>query len=154
MSAGASTTTDREIVITRVFDAPREKVYAAFTDAKAIPHWFGPNGFRTTVQEMDVRPGGTWRMIMHGPDGTDHPNLVVFSEVVPNERLAYHHGSGDDSDPGFDVVVTFADKGGKTELTMSSLFPTAEAKRVVVEQFHAIEGGHQTLERLSQYLAN
>src|SRR5689334_18469516 len=68
-----SDSSDREIVITRVIDAPRELVFAAFTDAEHISNWWGPNGFRTTTYEKDVRPGGVWRFTMHGPDGTDYP---------------------------------------------------------------------------------
>ena len=66
-------TADREIVATRVFDAPRDLVFRMWTDPAHIVHWWGPNGFTTTIHEMDVRPGGMWRFIMHGPDGVDYP---------------------------------------------------------------------------------
>ncbi len=71
---------DREIVATRVFDAPRELVFQVWTDAKHVSNWWGPRGFTTTTYEMDVRPGGVWRHVMHGPDGTDYPNEIVFVE--------------------------------------------------------------------------
>jgi uncharacterized protein YndB with AHSA1/START domain len=90
---GAETvTSDREITITRVFDAPRELVFEAWTDPEQVVRWFGPNGFTTTVHEMDARPGGIWRFTMHGPDGADYPNRVEFIEVVKPERLVYNHG--------------------------------------------------------------
>ena len=71
---------EREISITRLFDAPRELVFEAWTDPEQVVQWWGPHGFTTTIHEMDVRPGGVWRFIMHGPDGTDYDNRVVFEE--------------------------------------------------------------------------
>lgn len=151
-ASNASTdTVDREIVITRIFDAPRELVWRAWTDRQHVVQWWGPTGFTNTTQEMDVRPGGVWRHVMHGPDGTDYANKISFIEVVKPERLVYHHG--DEGEPGyFHVTVTFADERGKTKLTMRSLFPTAEARNFVVEKYRAIEGGNQTLDRLGAYL--
>ena len=144
---------DREIVITRVFDAPRALVFEAFTDAKHIGEWWGPNGFTTTTYEMDVRPGGAWRYVMHGPDGTDYSNKMVYSEVVKPERLAYAHGTDDDGPPLFHATITFEDQGGKTLVTLHSIFPTAAIRDRTVKEFGAIEGGKQTLERLAKYLA-
>jgi uncharacterized protein YndB with AHSA1/START domain len=80
---------DREIVFTRVFDAPRRMVWEAWTDPKQLVLWWGPRGFTTTIDEMDVRVGGVWKLVMHGPDGTDYPNKSIFTEVVPNERLRF-----------------------------------------------------------------
>ena len=145
---------DREIVITRVFDAPRERVFKAWTDPAHIGNWWGPKGFTTTTLEIDVKPGGVWRFIMHGPDGTDYPNKISYKEIVKAERLVFDHGSGEDSDAGtFEATVTFAAEGGKTRLTTRSLFPTPEERKQAVEEFKAIEGGNQTLDRLGEYLA-
>ena len=146
--------TDREIVIQRVFDAPRALVFEAFTDAKHIGEWWGPNGFTTTTYEMDVRPGGAWRYVMHGPDGTDYSNKTVYSEVVKPERLVYAHGADDDGPPLFHATITFEDRGGKTLVTLRSIFATAAIRDRTVKEFGAIEGGKQTLERLAKYLAN
>ncbi len=88
----AEGTTDREIVITHVINATRERVWEAWTDPIHVQQWWGPNGFTTTVQEMNVRPGGAWRFIMHGPDGVDYPNKIVYEEIVKPERLVYVHG--------------------------------------------------------------
>ncbi len=151
----ASDTSDREIIISRVLNAPRELVFEAWTDPEHLAHWYGPNGFRTITHEMDVRVGGTWRFIMRGPDGTDYPNRIVFSEVVKPERLVYTHDSGPEKgeDPhAFFVTVTFADQGRKTGLTMRSIFRSAAARDHVVREFGAIEGGKQTLARLEEYL--
>jgi uncharacterized protein YndB with AHSA1/START domain len=81
-----TTPNDREIAMTRVFDAPRELVFKAYTDPALTPQWWGPRGFTTTVDQMDVRPGGVWRFVMHGPDGTDYPNKIVYTETVRSER--------------------------------------------------------------------
>jgi uncharacterized protein YndB with AHSA1/START domain len=154
-SSPATEPSDREIVFTRLFDAPRELVWEAWTDSQQVVQWWGPRGFTTTTHEMDVRPGGVWRFIMHGPDGTDYPNKIVYNEVVPSERLAYTHGSddGDDESGRFQVTVTFADHGGKTRLTMRALFASAEECDRVVKEFGAIDGGNQTLDRLAEHLA-
>ena len=151
-TSAEDSTVDREIVITRLLDAPRERVFEAWTDPRQVGHWWGPTGFTTTIHEMDVRPGGVWRFIMHGPDGVDWPNWVRYQEVVRPERLVYDHG-GEREDPEFHVTVTFADEGGRTRLTMRSLFPTAAARDYVVREVRAIEGGNQTLDRLTEYLA-
>jgi uncharacterized protein YndB with AHSA1/START domain len=145
-------TADREIEITRLLDAPRERVFDAWTDPAQVGKWFGPKGFTTTIQEMDVRPGGVWRFIMHGPDGVDYPNRVDYLEVARPERLVYDHGAG--GDPEFQVTITFADEGGRTRLTLRSLFPSAEARDYKIRVVRAIEGGTQTLDRLAQHLGN
>jgi uncharacterized protein YndB with AHSA1/START domain len=153
-SSPATEPSDREIVFTRLFDAPRELVWEAWTDPQQVVQWWGPRGFTTTTHEMAVRPGGVWRFIMHGPDGTDYPNKIVYTEVVPPERLAYTHGADDGDESGqFQVTVTFADQGGKTTLTMRSLFASAEERDKVVKEYGAIEGGNQTLDRLAEHLA-
>lgn len=151
-SANPSATADREIVLDRVFEAPRELVFRAWTEREQVEQWWGPQGFRTTTHEMDVRVGGIWRFIMHGPDGVDYDNVIKYIEIVPPERLVYEHG--DEGEPSqFSTVVTFAEENGKTRVTMASLFPTAEARDHVVQEFQAIEGGKQHLERLGEYLA-
>jgi len=149
-----SDTSDREVVISRIFNAPRELVFDAWTDAKHIGAWFGPTGFTTTIERMDVRSGGEWIFVMHGPDGTDFPNWIRYQEVVRPERLVYEHGGRTPDAPvHFHVTVLFSDLGGgRTALTMRSVFPSAEARNLVVERYGAIEGGHQTLARLAERL--
>jgi uncharacterized protein YndB with AHSA1/START domain len=145
-----SDTTDREIVFTRQLDAPRALVYKAWTTPEQVVQWWGPNGFTNTNYEMDVRPGGKWRYMMHGPDGVDYPNTVIFEEVIPAERLAYAHG--DDDGVHFHAVVTFGEMDGKTLLTLRLIFPSKEARDRTVEAAGAVEGGKQTLERLAAHL--
>ena len=152
----AGNTADREIVITRVFDAPRELVWEAWTDPQQMVRWWGPNGFTTTIQELDVRPGGVSRHVMHGPDGTDYPNRSVFTEVVKPERIVYQHGGRRKGGPAaqFEATWTFeALPGNRTRLTMRSVFPSAAARDRVVKEYGAIEGGKQTLGRLAAHLA-
>ena len=144
----------RELVFTRLFNAPRELVFKVWSEPGHVAQWWGPRGFTTTSHHMDVRPGGMWRFTMHGPDGTDYKNLIVYEEVVPPERLVYSHaGDEDTEDVRFQVAVTFAAQGGKTLLTMRGVFPTAEERQRVVEKYRADEGGNQTLDRLGEYLA-
>jgi uncharacterized protein YndB with AHSA1/START domain len=146
--ASPTTTSDREIVATRVFDAPRELVFQMWTDPKHISNWWGPRDFTTTTYEMDVRPGGVWRHVMHGPDGTDYQNEIVFLEVVKPERLVYNHVS----EPPFQTTVTFAGQGGKTKVTARMLFESATLRNKVATEHHAVEGLHQTLARLGEQL--
>jgi uncharacterized protein YndB with AHSA1/START domain len=148
----ADTAADREIVITRIVDAPRELVWQAWTEPQRIAQWWGPDGFRTTIHEMNVTVGGVWRYIMHGPDGTDYPNRIVYREIVKPQRLVYDH-SDDSPNPSirFLATVTFEDLGGRTRITLHSLFGTPEARTAVVK-FGAIEGGEQTLARLAEHL--
>jgi uncharacterized protein YndB with AHSA1/START domain len=142
----------RALTISRLLNAPRELVYEAWTKAEHIINWWGPNGFTNTIHEMNVKPGGMWRYIMHGPDGTDYPNRITFLEVIKPERLTYWHGSDEDNDPNnFFVAVTFEAQGNKTNLTMYSVFSSAEAL-AEVKKFGAIEGGKQTLNKLEVYL--
>jgi uncharacterized protein YndB with AHSA1/START domain len=152
-SSDVSATADRDIGITRVFDAPRELVFDVWTDPKHVAQWWGPRGFTNTVQEMDVRPGGIWRLMMHGPDGVDYPNKIVYIEVVRPERLVYWHGDDDDNETTrFHVTVTFDDEGGKTKLTMRVLFATAAQRDQVAEEHGAVDGMKQTMDRLEEYL--
>ncbi len=144
----------RSIITTRVFDAPRELVFEAWTDPKHLVRWWGPNGFTTTIRSIDVRPGGVWRFVMHGPDGTDYENRITYDEIVPPKLLVYHHGGGDDVEPvQFRTTVTFEDLGGRTRVTMRGVFPSVEERNRVAEKYGAVEGAQQTFARLAQHVA-
>jgi uncharacterized protein YndB with AHSA1/START domain len=146
---------DREIVLTRLFDAPRKMVWEAWTDPKQVVLWWGPKGFTTTIDEMDVRVGGLWRQVMHGPDGTDYPNASIFTEVVPYERLGHKLTGGKKGAPTVQIekVATFEEKAGGTRITMRLVFASAEARDENVRVYGSIEGGKQTLERLAEHLS-
>jgi len=119
--------TDREIVTTRVIDAPRELVFRAFTEPERLARWWGPKGFRNTFHEFDLRPGGQWRFVMHGPDGKDYENHSEFREVVKPERIVFDHACV----PHFQMVQTYEDLGGRTRLTWRMRFATEEAYNMV-----------------------
>jgi uncharacterized protein YndB with AHSA1/START domain len=148
-------TSNREILISRVVDAPRELVWEAMTNPKHVINWWGPRGFTITIEKMDVRPGGVWKHVMHGPDGTDYPNRSVFEEVTRPARLVFSHGGAKKGGTAarFRATWTFDTEGEKTRVTVRMVFPTAEARDHVVREYGAIEGGKQTLERLDEHLS-
>jgi uncharacterized protein YndB with AHSA1/START domain len=148
-------TEDREIKITRVVQAPRELVFDVWTNPKHVVHWWGPEGFTNTIHEMSVKPGGVWRFIMHGPDGVDYPNRIVFKKVVKPELLEFLHGQDIDDDPKqFEVTVKFKAVGKTTEIFMQMIFKTKAERDFVVDKYGAIEGNRQMMNRLDAYLSN
>jgi len=112
---------DRELMLTRLINAPREKVYRAWTAPELLKQWFAPKPYTTPVVEMDVRPGGSAYFVMRGPDGQDMPNHGVYLEVVPNEKLvstdAYVKAWEPSEKPFMTLILTFEDEGGKTRYT-------------------------------------
>ena len=146
----------RELVITRVFDAPRERVWRAWTDPKHLAQWWGPEGFTNPVCEIDVLPGGAIHIVMRAPDGAEHPMRGVFREIVEPERLVFTAFPVDrDGNPLLEqhTVISFADRGGKTELTV-------KASAVAVAPFAAQflkgmdTGWTQSIDRLERLVAN
>ena len=144
----------RSIIGTREFDAPRELVFSAWTDAKHLAQWWGPNGFTTTTYSFDLRPGGVWRFVMHGPDGRDYQNRITFEKIVPPERIVYRHGGGDDVEPvQFRQTVIFEDLGGRTRITWRGDFPSTAERNRVIRDYGADKGLAETLARLGDYVA-
>lgn len=145
---------DREIVLSRVVDAPRELVWQAWTDPRHLAHWYGPEGFTLTTHEMKVAPNGVWRFTFHGPDGHQYENHITYLELEAPSRLRYKHGGGKDFEPvNFETTATFTDEGeGRTRITMRSTFASPNARKFVAEHYGAIEGGRQTLGRLGRYV--
>jgi uncharacterized protein YndB with AHSA1/START domain len=145
---------DRELIFNRVLDAPRELVFKAWTDPDHVVKWWGPNGFTNTNHGMDVSENGVWRFTMHGPDGVDYKNKIVFLEVVKPERLVYKHCDDEDTESiTFHVTVTFEAKGNKTDLTMCMVFDSKEELERVAREYGAIEGAHQHIARLEAYVS-
>jgi uncharacterized protein YndB with AHSA1/START domain len=141
-------TIDREIVSVRVFAAPRELVFRAWTEPQHLIRWWGPKGFTNTFHEFDLRPGGNWRFVMHGPDGTDYQNHVVFTEIVPPERIVLDHVSP----PRFEITATFTDVGGKTRLIFRQLFENTKVRDGVA--VFAVPANEENFERLQAELVN
>jgi uncharacterized protein YndB with AHSA1/START domain len=140
-------------VISRTINAPRELVFEAFTAVRHLSQWWGPIGFTTTTRSFEFREGGAWEYVMHAPDGTDYPNWITWREIVRPERIALIHGEAADDPNAFESVLTFEDRGDATDIVMRTVFPTAELRNQAVTEFHAIEGGQQTLGRLAEHVA-
>ncbi|MEH2105139.1 SRPBCC domain-containing protein [Nostoc sp.] len=151
---------EREIVITRIFNAPRELVFQVWTDPKHIAQWWGPKGFTTRVTELDLRPGGKWRYVMIGPDGTEYSAKGVFREIVPLQRIV----TSDEFDEGFEKVVNadlprgivmtviFEDLAGKTKLTLQIMHESVE-DRFKHEHMGVIAGWNSSFDCLDEFLA-
>ena len=142
-------TKDRELLITRVLDAPIGLVWEVWTKPEHIAKWWGPNGFTNTITTMDMKPGGKWNLVMHGPDGTDYENQSIFKEVVLHKRIVYQHVSA----PHFTSTIEFEVQGEQTHLKWHMLFESQEEFIQVVKTFKADEGLKQNIEKLSKYLA-
>ncbi len=147
-----STPTDREIVSERVFEAPRERVFAVYTDPHTIPRWWGPRRMTTSVDEMDVRVGGKWRFTMREANGGEQGFRGVYREITPPERLVQTFEW--EGLPGHVIVetVTFEDLDGRTKVTTTSLFHITDERDGMLAS--GIEGGlTETHDRLAELLA-
>ncbi len=157
MSAGNSVDLQqdpRSIIATHVLDAPRELVFAVWSDPKHLSQWWGPNGFTTTTRAHEFRKGGVWRFVMHGPDGRDYENRITYDEIVKPERLVYSHGGGDDVEPvRFQVTVSFEDLGDKTKLTTAHGVPVGGRAHPRDRNLRSRQGLVQTLARLADHVA-
>lgn len=151
---------DREIVLSRVFDAPRELVFRMWTEREHVTRWFGPRGFKCTTHEMEARVGGRWRFEMVAQDGKVFTNRIEYLEITAPERLVFDHGSDQDDDPNrFRVTITFdeqvnafeANAKKKTVVTMRQLHPS-KARRDAGVGFGAVELGYQTMDKLAEHL--
>lgn len=147
----ANSTADREIVVDRVIDAPRELVFETFTEQEHIEQWWAPRG--ATTHEMDIKPGGVWRYSQPGRGGAKQRFKIEFIEIARPMRLVYDYGpdSADASEP-VRTTVTFEEEDGKTKVTLQLVFATA-AEREQAVKYGAIVGAMQALEELSDYLA-
>jgi uncharacterized protein YndB with AHSA1/START domain len=153
-SLAATETSDRDIVQTRLFDAPRPLVFKALAEPKHLERWWGPFGFRTETFTMDFRVNGIWRYVMHGPDGKDYHNRVVYEEIVEPERLVFNHAPDEQCEKSnHRTTITLAEEGERTRVTLRLTFASPAARDHIETKYGAIEGGKQTFERLAEYLA-
>jgi len=140
---------DRELIITRLLHAPRELVWEVWTNPDHIKNWWGPDGFTNSISIMEVKAGGVWDLVMHGPDGTDYKNKSIFKEIVKPEKIVYEHITA----PKFLTTITFEAQGDTTFLTWHMLFESHEQFVQVVKTFKADEGLKQNVNKLENYLA-
>jgi uncharacterized protein YndB with AHSA1/START domain len=146
-AAPADGPADRAMISTRVFPAPPAAVFAAFADPARLARWWGPNGFTNTIHAFDFRPGGHWRLTMHGPDGANYANESVFTAITPVARIVFKH-----LEPvhGFEMTMTFSPEAGGTALTWRMLFDSAaEADRV---RAFVLPANEQNFDRLAAHL--
>ncbi|HZO56768.1 MAG TPA: SRPBCC family protein [Bryobacteraceae bacterium] len=146
-----TTPTDREVVLTRVFDAPRQLVYDAFSKPELLKRWFGPRGWSLVVCEVDHRVGGSFRFVMRGPDGKDMGMRGVYREIVPPER-SVHMESFDDYPGESQVTAVFTEQDGKTTLTATVLYPSKEVRDAVI-QMGMEDGAAESYDKLAELLA-
>ena len=169
-SAATTEPAEDEFLISRVFDAPRELVWKAWTEPERLTQWWGPRGFTNPVCELDVRPGGAHRVVMRSADGVDYPIKGVFREIVAPERLVMTMDCSEHPAEWHDLVdpnrdknnrnpagemlqtVTFEDLGGKTRLTIRTRFESAGIRNAMVKM-GMNEGWSESLERLTEHLA-
>lgn len=144
---------DRLVLLGHRYDAPPEVVLPCWLEEAHLRRWWGPDGFTCTTHEAGFRAGGRWGFTMHGPDGTDHPDLLTYDEIVPNERIVYTHGTPGAADPPFTGVVTFEEMAGGTVVSLRLAFDSPAPWDQVEERYHAHQGGAQTLARLGHHLA-
>jgi uncharacterized protein YndB with AHSA1/START domain len=151
-AATVTTPTDREIHIERIFEAPRDQVFAAYTDPKLIPEWWGPHDTTTVVERMDVAPGGSWRFLIRNSDGSETAFRGTYREVVPPERIVQTFEW--EGMPGHVSVETasFEDLGERTKVTTTSLFHTAEERDGMLAS-DMERGMNETYARLDMVLA-
>lgn len=137
----------REIVTTRVFDAPRDLVFDAWTDPDQLKLWWGPRGFTNTFHVCEMKSGGQWKYTMHGPDGTNYQNECRFVEIARPERIVIDNLAV----PRFRLTVLFEELGERTKITFRQLFETSSVYDQV--KLFAVPGNEDNLDRLARHLA-
>ncbi len=142
---------ENEIHLSRIYDAPVQIVWDAWTDPEQAARWWGPRGFTLTTHSKDLKPGGIWHYTMHGPDGTDYPNKALYHEVETQRKLVYDHGATDERAPLFRVTVLFENLGDRTGMEMTMAFPTPE-QAAQSRKFIKQAGGNSTWDRFAEYL--
>ena len=140
----APSAAEREFVHSRLIDAPREQVFAAFADPARLARWWGPSGFTSTFEVFEFRAGGAWRFVMHGPDGTNYPNENRFTEIVAPQRVVVEHVGVPHH---FELTITFAAQGARTLIGWRQVFDSAEEKQRVAA--FVAPANEQNLDRLA-----
>ncbi len=147
-----TTPADREIVMTRVFDAPREMVFDAFSKPELLKRWFGPRGWSLVVCEIDFKVGGGFRFVLRGPDGRDMGMRGMYREITAPER-SVHMESFDDYPGESQVTAVFTEHEGKTTLTATVLYPSKEVRDIVIKSGME-HGAAESYDKLAELLAS
>jgi len=147
-----TTPSDREIVLTRVFDAPRRLVWDAFTKPELLKRWFGPRGWSLVVCEVELKVGGGFRFVLRGPDGRDMGMRGVYREIVPPDR-SVHMESFDDFPGESEVTTVLVEQGGKTTFTATVLYPSQEVRDAVIKSGME-HGAAECYDKLAELLAS
>lgn len=146
-----TTPTDREVVMTRVVDAPRQLVWEAWTSPKHVPRWMlGPEGWSMPVCEIDMRPGGTWHFVWRKANGTEMEMKGIYKDVAPPERLVSTEKWGPEW-PETINTLTLVEKAGRTTVTQTTRYPSKDARDAALKTGMS-EGASQSFDRLDQYL--
>lgn len=150
---------DRELVIERIFDAPRELVFKAFAEPERLARWWGPKGWTLPVCKMDFRPGGVWHYCMRGPEGGESWGKAVYREIVEPERIVYTDAFADadgnpiEGMPEMLITVEFAEHEGKTKLTSRTRFASVADLEATLAM-GVVQGITETWDRLAEHLAS
>ncbi|MBT30562.1 MAG: polyketide cyclase [Thalassobius sp.] len=139
---------DRTLSITKTFNAPLELLWKVLTTPEHIVYWWGPDGFTNTIEKMEVKVGGKWEFIMHGPDGTEYVNKYTYSKIEPNKEIVLAHLAT----PKFTIIISLSQEGEKTQVKWQNIFDSVPSKEEAVRAFKADEGLRQNLEKLANYL--
>jgi uncharacterized protein YndB with AHSA1/START domain len=153
MAAEASNEADREIVVSRIIEAPRRLVFDAFTSATHLAQWSAPKGGKITTHAFDFKPGGVWDATIQGPDGSEYPNHFMWTEIAPPERIVWMYGMGKDDPHPVKTTLTLAERGATTEATLRLVFGTKEERDEKVAKYYAAQGAKASLDSLAKYLA-
>ena len=138
---------DLALTTSRLVDATPARVYEAFEDPEQLARWWGPNGFTSTFETFDFRPGGAWKFVLHGPDGKNHPNVNRFVELVPAQRVRLQHVEGH----WFELTVTLTPEGDKTRIGWRQQF--ANEEELLLVRDYVIPANEQNLDRLEAVLS-
>lgn len=149
----------RQLIVDRTFDAPRDLVWAAFTEPGRIAQWWGPRGWSTTNKQAEIRVGGVWHYCMHGPDGMESWGKAEYTEITPKDRIVYRDsfsdpdGNTNEQMPAILITFEFQDVAAKkTRVYSTAEFPTVEGLEQVAEM-GMVQGLSETLDKLAEYLA-
>jgi uncharacterized protein YndB with AHSA1/START domain len=153
MAADTSNEADREIVVSRIIEGPRQLVFDAFTSAAHLGQWCAPKGGKITTNAFDFKPGGVWDATIQGPDGNTYPNHWTWQEIVPPERIVWLYGMGKNDPHAVPTTLTLVDKGATTEVTMRILYGSKAERDEKVAKYYAAQGAKQSLAALAAHVA-